>query len=250
MDRRLGIVIQARVESTRLPGKALLRAGGRTLVEWVVRRAQQATVPTRVICALPDTPANDTLHQLCADLGTAVVRGSENDVLSRFLLACETHALTDAVRITGDCPLIDPGLIDRISAHHLACQADLTANRVDEPGAFPRGMDVEVARVDLLREVAREPIPAHHREHVTLHLYENPSKYAIHLIAPAAAECRPELRLCVDQAEDLELVRAIVDHFGDRSDFSLLEIIAFLDASPTVAHLNDRFKSYASGVSR
>jgi spore coat polysaccharide biosynthesis protein SpsF (cytidylyltransferase family) len=240
--RNLAIVIQARVGSQRLPAKVLFAIGGKPLIGWVIARTQQATRAPRTICALPDTAPNGALADVCARFGAEVYRGSEHDVLSRYLDCSDHYGLTDVVRITGDCPLIDPAVIDRLIDAHLEGDWDLTWNPVDEPGAFPRGMDVEVVRVSALRAAAARSPAGPYREHVTLYLVDHPAEFRIQCVMPRPGEARHELRLCVDHEADAELVCSVICQMGGRVDFTLSEIIAFLDASPEVARLNDRYK--------
>jgi spore coat polysaccharide biosynthesis protein SpsF len=234
--------VQARVGSERLPAKVMRPLEGKPLIGWVVERAKQAALASRVICALPETASNDGLARFCASLGAAVHRGPEHDVLARYLDCCERFALTDVVRITGDCPLIDPAVIDRLIRAHTGGDWDLTWNPVEEPGAFPRGMDVEVVRAGALRAAAIGAATAAHREHVTLYCYDHPAEFRIQQVLPRPGEARPELRLCVDHEDDARVVQSVIRQFRGRNDFTLAQIVAFLDARPEIAHANDRHK--------
>jgi len=240
--RNLAIVVQARMGSQRLPAKVLRIIEGKPLIGWVIERALQAAFASRVICALPETSPNDVLARVCGSLGVAIHRGPEHDVLTRYLDCCERFALTDVVRITGDCPLIDPAVIDRLIQAHVGGDWDLTWNPVEEPGAFPRGMDVEVVRVSALRAASERAVQNAHREHVTLYCYDHPTEFRIQAVMPRPGESRPELRLCVDHEDDAELVGAVIRHFGRRNTFTFAQLVAFLDEHPEVARINDRRK--------
>jgi len=195
-----------------------------------------------MVCAIPDTRADDELAEICANFGATVVRGSEHDVLGRYIDACNQVGATDIVRITGDCPLIDPVVIDRHINKHVESDSDLTYNVVDRRGGFPRGMDVEVIKAVALRITAKRAVAQPHREHVTLYCYENPNEFALSLVHPQPGEARADLRLCVDQEADFTLVQEVVRGFGHRDDFTLCEIIEFLDCHPEIAKLNDAHK--------
>ncbi len=247
--RRVAIVIQARMGSQRLPGKVLRPLGGRPLIAWCIARATRARLASEVVCALPDTRADDELAEACAFAGASVVRGSELDVLARYVNACDQARATDVVRITGDCPLIDPRVIDRHIERHIELDSDLTYNVVDEPAAFPRGMDVEVVKAAALRIAAASAVAQPHREHVTPYVYENPARFALARVDPLPGEARGDLRLCVDREADLMLVREVVAGFPDRDDFTLSEIIAFLDRHPEIVQWNDALKAPQDHVS-
>lgn len=243
MSRRTGIVIQARVGSSRLPSKVLYDVEGLSVIGWVIARTQRVSRKDALVCAIPDTSANDALAVACEGFGVPVVRGPEHDVLARYRMCCDQYHLTDVVRITSDCPLIDPAIVDRAIHAHESGNYDLSANRVEEAGAFPRGMDVEVVRVSALRAIDALQLEPRYREHVTNYFYEHPDKFPLHYIDPEPFEARPSVRLCIDHREDLEVVRQVVRHFANRRDFSLAEIIRFLDAHPTIAALNDAHKT-------
>ena len=242
MVKTVAIIIQARVGSRRLPAKVLRLIEGKPLIRWVIERALQSSLASRVICALPEDSSNDKLARVCASFGAEVHRGPEDDVLTRYVECCNRFALTDVVRITGDCPLIDPALIDRLIDAHGGGDWDLTWNPVEEPDAFPRGMDVEVIRASALCAAAERASTIAHREHVTLYCYDHPAAFRIQTVMPGPGEARPELRLCVDHEDDAALVQAVIGHFGGRNDFTFEQVVAFLDEHPEVARINERHK--------
>jgi spore coat polysaccharide biosynthesis protein SpsF len=243
MPRSLAIVIQARVGSQRLPAKALRTIEGKPMIGWVIERTAQSKRCPRVICALPDSYADDDLARVCTTFGAEVHRGSEHDVLGRYVDCCDRFELTDVVRITGDCPLIDPVLIDGLVDVHTQDGSDLTWNPVEQPGAFPRGMDVEVIRATALRFAVARASTSAHREHVTLYCYERPDELRIRTVWPTRSEARPEFRLCVDHENDLALVQSLIQALDGRNDFTLAQLIAVLDEHPEIAAINERFKN-------
>jgi spore coat polysaccharide biosynthesis protein SpsF len=206
----------------------------------VIDRVARSALGRQVICALPRDRSNDELAVVCAEFGADVHRGPEDDVLARYVECCDRFALSDIVRITGDCPLIDPALIDRLVEAHLVGDWDLTWNPVDEPSAFPRGMDVEVIRASALRAAAARASNTADREHVTLYCYEHTAEFRIQALMPGSAEARPEFRLCVDHEEDAVLVEAVLDHFGGHHAFTLEQIVNLLDDHPEIARINAR----------
>jgi spore coat polysaccharide biosynthesis protein SpsF len=179
---------------------------------------------------------------LCKESGVEVVTGPEEDVLNRYAIAVRHFGLTDVVRITGDCPLIDPQIVDRHIESHLSGPWDLTANLTGVDGGFPRGMDVEVVTSPVLHRLNDEIQDPRFREHVTLYLYENSSDFKVNIIHPLPKQARPDLRMCVDERSDVGLVEGVYEHFGSRTDFGLDDIITFLDEHSQIASLNQHVR--------
>src|SRR5664279_6083104 len=174
---RINAVIQARTGSTRLPGKVLEDLGGHPVLEWVVRAAQAATQIDRVIVATSSLAGDDVVADLADSLGVAVVRGSEDDVLTRFVAALDAHPCDAIVRLTADCPLLDPTLIDAVAGAWAASPSHDYVSTV-LVRCLPRGMDVELVTAGALRAVDRAAV-GHDRIHVTSRLYAQPSAYRL-----------------------------------------------------------------------
>lgn len=227
------VVIQARVGSTRLPGKVLADLAGRTVLEWVVRACRAAALVDDVVVATTTEPADDELAALAGSLGVGVVRGSEDDVLSRYLLAVEEHPCDAVVRITSDCPLMDPALIDAVvGAWRGDPERDYVSTVVTR--TLPHGLDVELVTVDALRRVdstARD----HHRTHVTSGVYSDP--HTFNLLGLVLSPDSTDLRVTVDTPEDLRAVRAIVDALGTGIP-KHREVIGLLREHPTLVAIN------------
>jgi spore coat polysaccharide biosynthesis protein SpsF len=211
---------------------------GKPMLDRLIARLRMASNIDTLICAIPDDAENDVLEALCKKQNVHVVRGPEQDVLARYIMAADHFNLSDLIRITGDCPLMDFRLIDFIRKIHFNGDWDFTANRVGTDKSFPRGMDVEIIKASALRHIAAVAHDKRFREHVTLYVYENQANFRVNLIAPQNRQTRPALRLCVDEPADLGLVRKIYKHFLPAIDFSLDDIIVFLDQNPAIAKLN------------
>lgn len=225
------VVVQARMGSTRLPGKVLRPLGGRPVLGWVVRAATAAGVG-RVIVATSTAPADDAIAALGAELGIDVVRGPEDDVLARFLQALAGLADDEVVvRLTGDCPLLDPTLVRMAVAAFEAGDAEYLSTVVER--TLPRGEDIEVTRAGTLRALdagAR----GHDRVHVTSALYGDPTRRIAGLVfRPAAAD----LRITLDTPEDADLLDGVVARLGDRPP-AWREVVALLRAEPELAGRN------------
>src|SRR5450759_932200 len=203
---RINAVIQARAGSTRLPAKVLADLGGRPVLEWVVRAAQAAGQVTEVIVATSTLAVDDIVADLAASLGVAVVRGSEDDVLTRFVAALEAHPADAIVRLTADCPLLDPSLIDAVAGAWAASPThDYVSTLVSR--CLPRGLDVELVTAEALRAVDRIAV-GHDRVHVTSLLYAEPTPYR--LLGVCVTPPANDLRVTLDTPEDLVLLRALV----------------------------------------
>ena len=231
--RRVIAVIQARTGSSRLPGKVLRPLGDRVVLDWVVRAGQSAAGVDGVVIATSTALGDDPIVQVGERLGVPVVRGSEDDVLSRFLTAVDEHPCDAVVRLTSDCPLLDPALIAQTVALWRADPSvDYAATTLVR--SLPRGLDVEVATVDALRRVAATAV-GHHRTHVTSGLYTEPGDYRLAgvVVRPAA----DDLRVTLDTAEDAALIEAVVAELGDRPP-AWRDLVALLRSRPDLVGLN------------
>ncbi len=233
---RIGTIVQARTGSTRLPGKVLRPViGERTVLHCVLERVLRSRLVTTVILATTTSPADDEIVRLANLFSISVYRGSEEDVLSRYLVAMDTFELQAVVRITADCPLIEPTVIDEVVQLYLQSPCDYAFVE-----SYPRGSgDAEVITYSALQCANwRAGSEFYYREHVVTFLLEHPTNFRLVIRSAPSRYIRPDLRLCVDEAADLEVVRHIYKHFAPRTDFSLEEVIAFLDAHPEIASLN------------
>jgi spore coat polysaccharide biosynthesis protein SpsF len=203
------IIVQARMGSTRLPGKVLADIGGEPMLLWVVRRCRASALAHGVVIATTDLPEDDPLAELCAREGIACSRGSSADVLKRYADAARKMGSAAVVRVTSDCPLIDPITIDRCLARLMAEPGvDYVSNTLER--TFPRGLDVEAFTAAGLAKIDAEATRGYEREHVTPRFYENPDRaFRLENVRAAPELAHPELRLTVDTAEDLRLVREL-----------------------------------------
>jgi spore coat polysaccharide biosynthesis protein SpsF len=230
---RINAVIQARTGSPRLPGKVLEDLGGRPVLEWVVRAAAAATTIDTVIVATSTLAGDDAVADLGDSLGVAVVRGSENDVLSRYVAALDAHPADAVVRLTADCPLLDPTLIDAVAgAWTAAPMYDYVSTILVR--CLPRGLDVELASAAALRAVDRVAL-GHDRVHVTSLLYAQPTPYR--LLGLCVTPPANDLRVTLDTAQDLALLRALVAELPDAPP-AWGDVVAILRARPDLVAIN------------
>lgn len=230
---RINAVIQARAGSTRLPGKVLEDLGGRPVLEWVVRAAQAATRVDEVIVATSTVAGDDAVADLATSLGVPVVRGSEDDVLYRLVAALDAHPADAVVRLTADCPLLDPTLIDAVAGAWAAAPAHDYVSTV-LVRCLPRGLDVELVSAQALRAVDRMAT-GHDRVHVTSALYADPSAYR--LLGLCVTPAADDLRVTLDTPEDLVLLRALVAVLPDGPP-PWRDVVATLRARPDLVAIN------------
>ena len=208
----LGIV-QARMGSTRLPGKVLRQLAGRTVLERVVRAARDSEVLDELVVATTDEPTDDPVVAECERIGVPVHRGPVDDVLTRFLGVLDTHDSDTVLRFTADCPLLDPELI-ALAAKVFAAAPYVDYLSTSIARTLPRGLDVEVVRTDVLRGIDKLATD-HHRTHVTSYIYSHPEDFTV--LGLTLQPDLSHLRLTLDTPDDWRLIEAIIEHFGDIS---------------------------------
>ena len=231
-------VVNVRMGSARLPGKVLRPVCGRPLLSYLLARLRYARSIERVVVATSGLAANNVIAEFCAGFGVECFRGEEEDVLARTLGALRSVKAEVGVIVFGDGPLVDPMIVDRVVETYLgsAPQLDFVGN--DLATTYPPGMEVEAFSVAALADADQHCTDCSVREHGTLYMRRNPRRYRLlNLEAPAQLR-RPDLELEVDTEVDLQVIEQILSHFGDRLDFTLREIIEFLDAHPSIAELN------------
>lgn len=232
------ILIQARMTSSRLPGKVLLDLGGQPALAWCVERCKQARSAQRVVVATTTNASDDPVAALCHQRGWEVFRGSEFDVLDRFVQAARWAQADVVVRVTADCPLIDPAEIDRVVEAFFATGADFVANRLPPPWkrTTPIGLDTEVCHMAALERAWREAAQKFEREHVMPYLYDEPGRFRVHI-----ADWEQDLshhRWTLDTPEDYQFLREVVQRLGNRMDVRWQDVVALLEAEPQLMQIN------------
>jgi spore coat polysaccharide biosynthesis protein SpsF len=227
-------IIQARMGSTRLPGKVLMELGGETVLCRVVRRLRRASMIQEVAVATTESARDEPVIEACRQLGVAYFRGSEQDVLDRYFRAAQRFGSDAVVRITSDCPLIDPELVDRVIDSFVDHHADFACNVL--PRKYPRGLDTEVFTAEALKKAWQLSDQPHQREHVTSLFYERPDIFRHAHVCGEQDYSR--YRWTLDTPDDLCLIRAIYSHFDYRDDFGWQEVLALIERLPELASLN------------
>ncbi len=240
---RVVAIVQARMGSSRLPGKVLLPLAGEPMLARVVGRTRRATGISDVMIATSTLPTDDPIAALCDARGWSCFRGLENDVLARYHGAAREAAADAIVRITADCPLLDPGVLGALIGAFLAGQPGLDYVCNFHPRrTFPRGLDCEIFRRDVLERCHAEATDLASREHVTAFIYRHPEKFRLHGIESAQDESAH--RWTVDTPEDFALIERIYQHFG-HDHFGWLEVLSLLRTHPEWRALNAHIEQKA-----
>lgn len=231
------IIVQARMTSTRLPGKVLKEVLGKTLLEYFIERVRRVKLADDVVIA---TTTNDTdipIVELCKKLGVACTRGSEEDVLSRYYEAAVQHHADVIVRITSDCPAIDPEIVDQMIGFYREHRSeyDYVSNTLTQ--SYPYGMAVEVFPFAALKESHIEAVAQPEREHVTPFIYLRPQRYRIWQMIHD--ENISHHRWTVDTPEDFELIRRIFEALYPKNPhFDMQDVLALLEEHPDWVEIN------------
>jgi spore coat polysaccharide biosynthesis protein SpsF (cytidylyltransferase family) len=228
-------IVQARYGSSRLPGKVLKPLGALTPLAYVLRRCARIPGVDVVVCAVPDRPDSAPIEAAAKACGAIVVRGDEDDVLDRYRCAARAVGAATILRVTSDCPLLDPALagevLDALDTQH----ADYACNNM--PALWPHGLDCEAFRADQLDIAAAAAVLPGDREHVTPFLRRNPALRRVNIDGPGGGLERQ--RWTLDYEEDYAFFVALWDAMGERAgDAPMAEIAAFLAEHPAIAALN------------
>jgi spore coat polysaccharide biosynthesis protein SpsF len=257
----INTIIQARMGSSRLPGKVLLQIGEQPMLAHVVERTRMATTIDQVIVATTRDSADDPVAALCTERGYLCYRGSEHDVLDRYYQAASLYPCDVVVRVTADCPLIDPQLVDqtvyallnRPVSHDLQLMIsesdqksggspqypfDFAANRLPPPWGrtFPIGLDVEVCTFSALERAWQEASLPHEREHVMPYLYDQPGRFRFIMVH--YRQDYGNLRWTVDTPEDLHMIRQLYNYLKDKVDFSWLDVLEVYQEHAELQQIN------------
>ena len=197
---QIGIVIQARMGSTRLPGKVLMPLGGTTLLGWIVQRLRG--LPWPLVIATGDKVQDDEIARQCEQMGVQCFRGSEQDVLDRYYQCAAAYCFAHVIRLTGDNPCPDIEALQQLVALHLSSVADYTHSF----GELPVGMGAEIFKFETLEDSWREGHAAQHREHVNEFIIEQPSRFRTVTLAVPASKHAPKLRFTIDSQEDYQRI--------------------------------------------
>jgi spore coat polysaccharide biosynthesis protein SpsF len=228
------IVVQARMGSSRLPGKVMQDLGGRPVLAHVLTRCSKITGVDVVVCAMPDEPESDVIEAVAKKAGVTAFRGSESDVLARYVEAAKSVGAGVVMRVTSDCPLIDPDICGAVLALRLREGADYVANNM--PPSFPHGLDCEAMSFTALAEAGDKATEPYDREHVTPWL-----RRAAHLRRKNLSSGNVALaayRWTLDYPEDLAFFQAVFAALPDNSRARMSDVLALLGRQPSLSDIN------------
>lgn len=228
------------MSSTRLPGKILKDLVPRiTALEYMLKRISRSKELEKIIIATTENPADAAIADKMKAIEQQYFIGSENDVLDRYYKAAVQVGAKQGdiiVRLTSDCPLHDPAVIDEVVRFFKSGDYDYAENCI-EPYTYPDGMDVEVFTFGALEKAWKEAMKPSHREHVTFYFWTNPELFKLgHYVNPK--EGQADYRLTLDYPSDYEVISKVAQHFAPRMDFTMDEVLAFLDTHPEIKELN------------
>ncbi|HBS47698.1 TPA: hypothetical protein DEO28_05040 [Candidatus Dependentiae bacterium] len=238
INKKVVASIEARMTSSRLPGKVLMEAiDGKPMLQFMVERVKRAKLVDEIVVATTINKADDCVVNLCEKMGIKYFRGSENDVLQRVL---EAHTFFNSnliVELTGDCPLIDPNIIDKVIQVYLNNSFDYVSN--SHLRSYPDGLDVQIFSKNILKEISEKKLTEEDREHVSLYIYRS-GEYNLGYVKAEGELFWPELRITLDDKGDYEIIKNIITYFYPKKgfDFSALDIVRYLRNNEYLLDLN------------
>lgn len=230
-------ILQARTSSTRLPSKVLKIVGGKPMLGFQIERLKKSKLITEIIVATTTDEADDIIEELCGHFKVKCFRGDLNDVLDRFYQASKLTNSESIMRVTGDCPLIDPILIDELLKNYQDNNYDYLCNTVKP--TFPDGLDMWVFKKTALEDAWKNAFLISEREHVVTYIKNNPAKFKIGSFEQSTDHSFN--RWTVDEPEDLEFIRAVVDELGEENTLSMHEVLNLLEKRPDLKKINEKF---------
>jgi spore coat polysaccharide biosynthesis protein SpsF len=236
VDRPVVCISQARMGSTRLPGKVMLPILGRPMLAWHLSRLSRSKQVDLLVVATTLDPRDDGIVELCQSMGVASFRGSESDVLGRYAATAAAFNAATVVRVTSDCPLIDPQLVDEVIASYGAKRPQIDYAAL-APQDFPRGLDTEVFGRQALIEADLDAIDPPEREHVTPYIYRRPNHFRC--VRLSGAQRFGAYRWCVDEPADYQLICRMIEALVPTSpDFSWSDCLAVMAEHPEWSEIN------------
>ena len=217
---KIAAIIQARISSTRLPGKVLKELpfnSGITCLEQVIRRLKKSKKLNDIIIATTEEKEDENIIGIAEKKNVKYFRGSKENVLSRYYLAAKENNIDVIVRITSDCPCIDPDIIDLAIDAHINKMADYTSNTLTR--TYPHGLDVEVFNFSALEEAYKKATKDYEKEHVTPYIYRNPQKFKINVVKAPKELYAPDIRITLDTEEDYALLCAVFDFLYPKNEY-------------------------------
>ena len=235
-NMKVNCFIQARMGSNRLPGKVMKIIRGKPVIEHIILALKKSNLIDSIVVLTSDRETDEVLVNFLKKNNYLYFRGNENDVLQRYVEAGKKFSCYLVVRITADCPLTDPQIVDKVIQHALLSGADYTSNVLER--TFPDGHDVEVIKYSVLENINEESVDKLEHEHITLHILKNKSKFKVKNVCAPINKHHSEWRICLDTEKDLSLIRKIYDSFPESHIISYDDIIHLFEKYPQLPKIN------------
>ena len=239
---KIGAIVQARVSSKRLPGKVLKElpyGSGITVLEQIIRRLKRAKKIDEIIVATSTKKCDDEIGRIAVKEKVKCSRGSQENVLSRYYLAARENKLDVVLRITGDCPCIDPEIVDLTVKRHIQTKADYTSNSLKR--TYPVGLDVEIINFDVLGTAYKKSTLYYEKEHVTPYIYNHPDIFKITKVEAPKKIYAPDIRVTLDTEEDYFLLCVLFDYiYLKKPYFNAYDIVKFFKEKPWLEIINKK----------
>lgn len=238
-ERNVVATIEARMGSTRFPGKTLCRLGRQTLLEWTVNRLKMCRKINGIIVATSVNPGDDPIASMCEKIHVPFFRGSEEDVLSRVSGAVKRMNGDIVVQAGADCPFYDPLIIDQMIEIYRAKEVHYVCNDLEE--GYPIGVNLHVFSSKTLYEIEKKAVSPRDRENIVTFIWDHPEAFTMYHLSPPMELNRPDIRLTVDYPEDLEFLTKLISGI-DRDSFNTRDIIKYLEVNPHLLKINSHLK--------
>ena len=231
------IILQARLGSKRFPSKVLKKINGKTILEYVINRLKKTKLSNNIIVATTNREEDKKIIKVAKKTNCHTFRGSTNNVLNRYYKAAVHYKVKNIVRITSDCPLIDPKIINKVYFFYLKNNYDYVSNKIFP--TYPIGMGLEILNFRSLKKANKLTKSSYDKEHVTPYIYKNPKKFKIKNVG--LKKKLLNYRIVLDYIEDFKLISNIQKHFNkQRKDFTLKDIIKYIDRNPILKKKNSQ----------
>lgn len=231
-------IIEARMTSKRLPGKVLKKVEDKPMLKYLIERLDLVKSLDDIVIATTNNETDNVIEDFAKQESVKIFRGSENNVLERVLFAARNNHAQTIVKITGDCPIIDPNIVEYCIRMYKENNVDFLSN--GHIRSYPDGMDVAVFEISSLEKSYNLTSDKLDLEHVTLHMRKNPSLFApLYLLAPPELHW-PELGLTLDEPDDLKLITKIIEHFGKERIFTCNDVIQFIKTNKKLLKINEK----------
>ncbi len=239
--KKIDAIIEARMNSSRLPGKVMFKIKNKPILELLVDRLRSVSDLKKIVIATTTNPVDDQIVSWAKKKKVLFFRGSENDVMERVLKTAKRFKIDNILNITGDCPLIDPQLVSQFIKIYKKNECEYLNNC--KYRSYPVGMDIQIYPTKILKKSFSQTKELRHREHVTLHILENEKVFNhLNIIAPPEIYF-PNLGLTLDEPLDFKLIKKIFLHFfSRRNEFTCLDIINFLNKNKKLLLINNKVK--------